>query len=203
MAVKIVPYEASMEPAVAAFNGRLQAGGATSGFRRSHVPLWLPPAPGRTLFIEYFLAVENETTVRGCYALKHQDYWIGRQKRSIGYVALPLSEGIVNRSYAATGASCSCTPSASSRCFMPWEWEARTRRLPVLVRAAGWRVIGRAVFFPRGSALRLSAEYPDLAELFACGGSRPGRAGFLRPGLAGLQGSQPRPVVQGAVARAG
>src|SRR5208282_2274206 len=104
MAMRIVPYEAVMEPAVAAFNGRLEAGGAAQRFPESHVPSWLPPMPGRNLYFEYFLAVENETMVRGCYGLKHQDYWIGRQRRSIGFVALPISEGIVNRNYTATGA---------------------------------------------------------------------------------------------------
>ena len=138
--MKIVPYEASMEPAVAAFNGRLMAAGARQRFPERHVPHWLPPAPGRTLFLEYFLAVENETTVRGCYALKHQDYWIGQQTRSIAFLGLPISEGIINRSYTATGVQLLLHAIRQQSFLYALGMGGENESITLLVRAAGWRV---------------------------------------------------------------
>jgi hypothetical protein len=147
MAVTIVPYEASFEPAVASFNGRLRAGGAAQRFPEKHVPAWLPPAQGRTLFFEFFLAVENEATVRGCYALKHQEYWIGGQQQSIGYLALPLSEGIVNRSYTAIGAQLLLHAIRRQPMMYVLGMGGQEEAITHLVRAAGWRVVTVPFYF--------------------------------------------------------
>ncbi len=147
MAIRIIPYEAAMEPAVVAFNRRLAAGGVAQRFSESHVPGWLPPAPGRSLFFEYFLAVEDATTVRGCYALKHQDYWVGRQRESIGFIALPISEGIVNRAFAATGAQLLFHAMRRQPLIYALGLGGENEAIARIVRAAGWRLSSVPFFF--------------------------------------------------------
>lgn len=104
MAIVVQPYLPEHEAAVAEFNQRLHAGGAEKDlvFYEHAAPRWLPPS-GSPIFQQYFVATENRA-VRGGYALKWQDFWFGDgQVRSIGYYHHPLSEGIVNKSYAMVG----------------------------------------------------------------------------------------------------
>ncbi len=106
MPIVIQPYREVHEPAVREFNQRLQAGGADSDlvfFTYAH-PRWLPPSEGTNLFQEYFVALDNGI-VRGGYALKQQDFYFADGTiRRVGYYHHPLSEGIINHTYAAVGA---------------------------------------------------------------------------------------------------
>lgn len=101
MAIKIEPYTPDWEPAVGQFNRRLepQKLAVTFRFPERHVSHWLPPAPGRRIFQEQFLAIEDGTTVRGGFILKTQDVAIDGQLHTVANLQLPLSEGIVNPQY--------------------------------------------------------------------------------------------------------
>jgi len=105
MPIVIQPYLEQHESAVQDFNARVRAAVSDPNlvFFRHAVPGWLPKAEGRSVYNEYFVALDNGV-VRGGYALKHQNFFFGDGSiRSIGYYHHPLSEGIVNRSYAAIG----------------------------------------------------------------------------------------------------
>ena len=105
MPIVIQPYLEQHEAAVQDFNTRLSAGVSDPNlvFFRHAVPGWLPKIEGRSVYNEYFVALDNGV-VRGGYALKHQDFSFGNGSiRSVGYYHHPLSEGIVNRAYAAVG----------------------------------------------------------------------------------------------------
>ncbi|MFZ0201972.1 MAG: hypothetical protein WB523_18895 [Candidatus Sulfotelmatobacter sp.] len=105
MAIVIQPYREKHQAAVADFNRRLQAAGAAPDlvFYGSAEPQWLSPAKSSSLYNEFFVALDNGV-VRGCYALKHQDLWFaGGKTLSVAYYHHPLSEGIVNKSYAVVG----------------------------------------------------------------------------------------------------
>ena len=93
MPITIREFEESLVPAVLAFNERLARGGVPYRFPTSPQPLWLPRRPEANLYQQYFLAVEGAAEVRGGYCIKHQDYRVGDSLRSIGQIALPLSEG--------------------------------------------------------------------------------------------------------------
>jgi len=104
--ITVQQYREEHEPAVQAFNDRLQAGGAAADlvFYPYAVPRWLAKSDGCDVFNEYFVALEDDT-VRGAYALKCQKFLLpDGNVRSIGYYHHVLSEGIVNRSYASVGA---------------------------------------------------------------------------------------------------
>jgi hypothetical protein len=159
MGLSIVPYEASLEPAVAAFNARLKAGGATQRFSESHVPGWLPPAAGRKIFFEYYVAVENGGTVRGCYALKHQEYRIGPLTQSIGFLALPISEGIVDRRYTALAPQLLKHALQQQPLLYGLGLGGENEAITRLLRAAGWRLSPVPFFF------RILAPYRFLRNI--------------------------------------
>jgi hypothetical protein len=105
MSISIQPYREEHQPAVNQFNSRLKAGGADDEFVffRYAEPRWLPKTEGSDLYQEYFVAMDNETALGG-YALKHQNFYFrDGNVRPLGYYHHPLSEGIVNKSYAAVG----------------------------------------------------------------------------------------------------
>ncbi len=102
MAIQIIPYTESWIPAVVEFNERLRRAGQTMRFPESQIPAWLPPLTGRSIYQEYFLAVEGES-VRGAYILKRQIFSIHGEDVEVGNLQLPISEGTVDRRYAALG----------------------------------------------------------------------------------------------------
>jgi len=102
-AIHIVDHAPQRSEEVARFNGRLRARGTRPQFPAGPVPDWLPKVPGRTVFREYYLAVDPGGAVRGGYVLKHQEFRIGGQTLSIGNYHNPVSEGIVDKAHAPVG----------------------------------------------------------------------------------------------------
>lgn len=105
MPIVIQPYRAEHEAAVQEFNLRLKSGGAEPDlvFFRYAEPRWLPPIEGSELYQEFFVALDDGM-VRGGYALKQQNFsFADGSVRRVAYYHHPLSEGIVNKSYAAVG----------------------------------------------------------------------------------------------------
>lgn len=96
--MRIVPYDASLAPAIEALNGRLRAGGSEWEF-----PTGPPPAGGAEIDIERYICVDADE-VRGGYNLIRQNAWIGSAIERVGFVRLPLSEGIVDPKFAMVGA---------------------------------------------------------------------------------------------------
>src|SRR5262249_44403219 len=104
MPIVMREYDECMAPAVIAFNERLGQRGVPWRFQTPAPPGGLPRRPGRTMFQQFFRALDESPAVRGVYCVKHQDYRTGDTVRSIGQLALPLSEGVVDRTYAQVGA---------------------------------------------------------------------------------------------------
>ena len=110
MRIKVVPYAAEHEEAVRAFNVRLAAAGLdknlySTAFPASHVPALLPKRPGCDLYQEYFLAVDEESMVRGGYILKRQPFLVKGEPLELADYQLPISEGIADRRFANVGVS--------------------------------------------------------------------------------------------------
>jgi hypothetical protein len=100
--IVVAPYTLDLVDAVKAFNARLRAGGVTMAFPESPVPQWLPPMDGREIFHEYYVAVDQDA-VRGTYILKHQPFSVAGQPARLSQFRLPLSEGQIDKQYAAVG----------------------------------------------------------------------------------------------------
>lgn len=102
MAIEIIPYREDLVEPVRAFNGRLRMHGCDYQFPDRHLSARLPKLAGRVPYEEGFLAVETGT-VRGGYLIKRERFWVNGEPRSVGQLRLPLSEGIVDRTYLKVG----------------------------------------------------------------------------------------------------
>jgi hypothetical protein len=105
MPLRIVSASESLSPAVDRFNERLRAGGVMMRFSSSPTCAALPPGPNETIIENRYLAVEDDGTVRGAYAIMYQPFWIAGEKHVLGDIRLPISEGLVNPRYRALGAA--------------------------------------------------------------------------------------------------
>ena len=90
-----------IEPVVD-FNKRIKAGGFSSQFPESPFEEQRGESKEPYLKSEYFLALEKQN-VRGAFILKHQCFKIRDQLKSVADYQLPLSEGIVDKSYNLVG----------------------------------------------------------------------------------------------------
>jgi hypothetical protein len=101
----VMPFTQEWTGAVQAFNARLGAGGATEEHHQAPehpTPEWLAKIDGTRLYQEFYVATQGHA-VRGAFALKHQDFSFFGATRTMAQFRQPLSEAIVNRSFAAVG----------------------------------------------------------------------------------------------------
>jgi hypothetical protein len=102
MNIRIIAYEEKHIEAVKRFNKRLKAGGSPYQFPESNIPHWLPNIDKRSVYQQFFLALDGDE-VRGAYIHKHQDFRVAGKTMSVGNYGFPLSEGTVNSEYKAVG----------------------------------------------------------------------------------------------------
>ena len=145
--------------ALAQFNERLKAGGERVQFPVSPVPVWLPPGPGRSIYREHFLALDEDGTVRGAYILKHQDFKIGEKTASVGNLQLPISEGAVNRDYANLAGRFLLDARGRTPLLYCLGMGGRDAALARLFAAAGWTMFAVPFFF------RVNHPFPFLRKL--------------------------------------
>lgn len=114
MTIHILPYTSEHVESVRAFNRRLETHAAEfsrqwgrqlySGrqFPERHECPWLPERSERKVFHKYWLAVEGDE-VRGGYIIKQQPFLMRGSLQDVALFRLPISEGVVDRKYAALG----------------------------------------------------------------------------------------------------
>ncbi len=78
------------------FNQRMREGGSPWSFYLDPEPDWIPKRPGQSVWREYYLAVEDDTAVRGAYALKPQDWLVKGQIQVVTDWQGPFSEGAID-----------------------------------------------------------------------------------------------------------
>jgi hypothetical protein len=132
MSVEILAYTQEMVAAVREFNQRLLNGGAPADqqFPETPDPGWMPG-------MELYLVVE-ESMVRGGYILRRQNFSVSGATLAAAHYRLPLSEGIVNRSYAMLGLrmvrdALSREPRLYALGMGGWD-----KPLPAMLKRLGW-----------------------------------------------------------------
>jgi hypothetical protein len=192
MAIEIVPYLPAHEAAVRRFNLRLMAGGADPEmqFPESSDPGWMPG-------MELRVAVEGEE-VRGGYILRRQIFSFSGEGRPAVHYRLPLSEGLVNRTYASLALRLvrdALSREARLYALGMGGWD---KPLPQMLKRLGWRLAEVPFYFKvphpfrflrQIRALRSSPIRRLLCDVAAFTG-----AGWLAMWLAGLA----RPTQAGA-----
>ena len=103
MSLEFVAYTPEAIPSVREFNRRLlDGGGLLAGGALADQQFPETPDPGWMPGMELFLAVEG-SAVRGGYILRRQSFSVAGATLPAAHYRLPLSEGIVNRTYAMLG----------------------------------------------------------------------------------------------------
>jgi len=146
MAIAIQLYTEKWIPAVQAFNQRLVAGGIAPEFHfpENNITEWLPKLEGRPIYQECFLATDADA-VRGGYIIKFQDFSFRGETQRVGFYRLPLSEGIVNKAYAAVGVHLLRHAIQSQPLLFALGMGGFDNPLPKMLKAMGWSL--RAVPF--------------------------------------------------------
>jgi hypothetical protein len=147
MSIRIREYDEGLAPALAEFNERLRAGGNDTRFPSANVRTWLPTTPENPVYYQYYLAVDDQGAVRGAYILKQQDFWLKGRSVSVGYIGLPVSEGIVNRAYAPVGVRLLVDAVRKQPLMYGLGMGGAQERLPQLLRAFGWSSFSVPFFF--------------------------------------------------------
>ncbi|MCD4727881.1 MAG: hypothetical protein K8R46_09480, partial [Pirellulales bacterium] len=145
--ITIQPYAERHTEAVRCFNDRLKASGAKSRFPLSPVPVWLPKIAARKIFQEYYLAVDQDQSVRGGYILKHQDFCIKNRVFQIADYHLPISEGAVNKSYPQIGAMLLRDAIGRQPLLYGLGMGGYQEPLARMLQAAGWSMFSVPFFF--------------------------------------------------------
>ena len=105
MGLRVVYYEASHEPAVRAFNRRMRAAHFSLFALPETAPSPNPNIPVPGIEFRHFVVVDDDREVRGGYFIRSQPFYIRGRVHSVGHYNAPLSEGIVDKRYAAVGAA--------------------------------------------------------------------------------------------------
>jgi hypothetical protein len=147
MAIVIQPYRADHVEQVRDFNRRLRQAGETEfAFPEDAVPDWLPRIDDRRIFQELFVAVD-ETGVHGGYIIKTQDFSVAGTCRSVGYYHLPLSEGIVDRSYGLLGSQLLLDALRRQPVMYALGMGGVDRPLPRMLAGIGWKLAPVPFYF--------------------------------------------------------
>jgi hypothetical protein len=168
MGIALQPYTEDRIPAVVAFNERLAQGGCPPEFRfpESSTPHWLPKRDGLPLFQEYYLAIENEF-VRGGFILKYQDFALRGHNQRVVYYHLPLSEGIINRAYATTGALMLRGALKMQPVLFALGMGGFDNPLPTMLKAMGWSLLAVPFYFRVNQPARFLRNVAALRSSFS------------------------------------
>ncbi|MGA2618536.1 MAG: hypothetical protein ABSF26_13065 [Thermoguttaceae bacterium] len=176
MAIRIHEYEEGMTAAVAELNGRLRAGGVGHAFPTSPLSTRLPRLPGRKLFQQYYLALDQRGAVRGGYVLQSQPFWIGGRIVDFAFLGLPISEGVVDRKFVQVGVQLLCDALRRQPLLFGLGLGGYGEAIAQLLRAAGWSM------FSVPFAFRVVRPFPFLRNIAHLRRSAPRR--WLLEGLA-------------------
>jgi hypothetical protein len=184
MSIRVVPYAAEHEEAVQAFNARLAAHDLDTSlystlFPPSHVPTWLPKRPGCDVYQEQFVALDDQSAVRGGYILKHNIFLVKGTSLHLADYRLPISEGIADRRF--IGVALSLYADAIRRQPYLFGLGGGSYHVPIVrfLLTAGWRsvlvpfwfrVVRPNVFLRNISVLRQTPLRRAAADLLRCSG---------------------------------
>src|SRR4051794_11354042 len=100
----ITPYTEQHRAEVGAFNVRLAAGGCSFQYDADPTTVRILEGVRNEIRPQHFLAIEDGGVVRGGYTLIFQRFRIHGSDEQIGFLQLPLSEGVVNPEFGSLGA---------------------------------------------------------------------------------------------------
>jgi hypothetical protein len=179
MAIVMTAHREELASAVHELNQRLAARGGAYKFPVSPVPRWLPPLPGRSIYQEYYLAVEGDA-VRGGYILKHQPFVLKNERVSLGAYQLPLSEGTIDKRYSSVGVQAMLDCLSRQPLAFSLGIGSHDEPLTKVLKAAGWSILTLPFY------LRIARPYRFLRGIRYLRRTRARRIAFDGAALTGL-----------------
>jgi len=165
MALAIAPYSTDHAPAVRAFNERLALAGVTYRFPEDRPDS--DPAVRRA-----FVAVEQGDHVRGGYLVREQEFLVNGRMATMGFLQLPLSEGLIDRRYSALGVQLIMHARKQCPLLFGLGIGGYDETFARLVSALGWQLRSVPFLFrvvrPFRVARHLKAIHGTLARRLAC-----------------------------------
>jgi len=147
MSLRVVYHAASHEPAVRAFNARMRKAGALLFALPETAPAPNPNTPAPGIEFRHFVVVDDAGEVRGGYFIRTQPFYIRGQVHDVGHYQAPLSEGIVDKRYAAVGAAMLAHALAQQPLLFAMGMGGMERPLPRMLRAMGWPILETPFYF--------------------------------------------------------
>jgi hypothetical protein len=185
MKIRIVPHSPDHRDAVDAFNLRMRAGGSHWGFYVDSKCQWIPPRAGSRVWRDFFLAVEDDGTVRGAYALKPQAWYIRGRTHTVAYWQGTFSQGAIDKRFAAMGLRLIRDMVKKQPLLYSWGHGGDNASIVQLLRKIGWHMhptplcvyVHHPYRFLRGNRyLRTTPERRTLMNAVAFSGA--GTIGF-------------------------
>ncbi|MBU8934617.1 MAG: hypothetical protein KOO62_11515 [candidate division Zixibacteria bacterium] len=179
MTVKIQKYSERDITEVTAFNARLKKAGVSFQFPERHEPERFCPIDSGPIRQDYYLAIEDSSTVHGGYFLKGQEFLIGGNTVDIGNYQLPLSEGTIDKRYNIVGLQMLTDALKRQPLLYALGMGGTERPLPMMLAAMGWRlqavpfffcVVHPSVFLRQSSYLRRHGVMRLLCDISAATG---------------------------------
>lgn len=103
MAIRVLPFEERWRAGVEQMNERIARSGREGGFDVANQMDWLQSPRGRRVWREFWVAVEDDTVVRGGFALKPQEWLIRGETKIVTDWQGPFSDAAHDPRYAAMG----------------------------------------------------------------------------------------------------
>ncbi|HVX67315.1 MAG TPA: hypothetical protein VHA11_11965 [Bryobacteraceae bacterium] len=177
MGIVISPYSSCHAAAIREFNVRLASVSAYREFQLPEEPA--PPGDGRRLCESYYLALSGGV-VRGGYILNRQEFWFRGEARRVAHYRLPLSEGVLDRTYSGVAMQMLRAALRAEPLLFALGMGGAENALPRLLRAMGWSIYAVPFYFRVTHPGRMLRELPRL---------RASRAGRLAAAAARLSGA--------------
>lgn len=147
MGLRVVSYKPSHEPAVRAFNIRMRTADVSPFPLPETAPAANPNTPAPDIEFRYFVVVDEAGNVRGGYFIRTQPFYIRGEVRRVGHYNAPLSEGIVDKKYAAVGAAMVAHAISEQPLLFAMGMGSMDRPLPRMLRAMGWPIFEVPFYF--------------------------------------------------------
>jgi hypothetical protein len=147
MSLRVVLFKASHEPAVRAFNARMRAAGALLFPLPETAPAPNPNTPTPGIEFRHFVVVDDAGEIRGGYFIRSQPFYIRGEVHSVGHYQAPLSEGIVDKRYAAVGGAMLAHALEQQPFLFAMGMGGVDRPLPRMLRALGWAILETPFYF--------------------------------------------------------
>jgi hypothetical protein len=140
MAIRILPHSEEFRDAALAFNLRMRAAGSPWGVYVEPECDWLPKRPGRRVWREHHLAIDDQGAVHGGFTLKPQEWWVQGGTQVVTDWQGPFSEGSVDSAYAMLAVKLMRDMVSKRPALFSWGHGGGDQPVVQMLRKMGWLI---------------------------------------------------------------